>query len=407
MISPVAYCLVWFCIWGGVGLRQSRQALELKVLGETHFNNNSAHFLVSGSEFCYDVPQDDLLVGDEVIFTNHLKGVTPVCMFDEVNFNSASFNVLGSFSPSFQSAGLSSALSILFIAAIVLFYMASAGATSLIVDKLASSGRKNNHLARRMFWLVTVGALATTLLSSGGAEAVGVLQAAMIVCGLPCAVLLFYMMQSITLFCQSTVKSGKVKDYSFPEQPEFCFPVYGGMYNCFEYIASLGKVNVARVDLGMHQPSKEQVKEFFKGLFVPFISLHQVLTANYPANVKTNAVVVAAYTLLYVGWIMMLFASRSRDELNGLVWTLFVAAGGMLAFIRLGFRNRYNLHSNYVGDVLASAFFWPQVLSQMRLQPLPDMRPSKKQKISKVYQQVLAQNIGETYVDDADQELNA
>jgi BCCT, betaine/carnitine/choline family transporter len=407
MISPAAYCLVWFCIWGGVGLRQSRQALELKVLGETHFNNNSAHFLVSGSEYCYDVPQDDLLVGDEVIFTNHLKGVTPVCIFDEANFNSASFNVLGSFSRSFQSAGLSSAMAILFIAAIVLFYMTSAGAASLIVDKLASSGRKNNHLARRMFWLVTVGALATTLLSSGGAEAVGVLQAAMIVCGLPCAVLLFYIMQSITLFCQSTVISGKVKDYTFPEQPEFSFPVYGGMYNCFEYMASLGKVNVARVDLGMHQPSKQQVKEFFKGLFVPFVSLHQVLAANYPSNVKINAAVGAAYALLYVGWIILLFASRSRDELRGLVWTLFFAAGGMLAFIRQGFRNRYNLRSNYVGDVLASAFFWPQVLSQMRLQPKPDVRPNKKQRISKVYQEVLAQNIGDSPVDEADRELCA
>jgi hypothetical protein len=244
-------------------------------------------------------------------------------------------------------------------------------------------------------------------LSSGGAEAVGVLQAAMIVCGLPCAVLLFYMMQSITLFCQATIKSGKVKDYTFPEQPEFCFPVYGGMYNCFEYMASLGKVNVARVDLGMHQPGEGQVKEFIKGLFVPFVSLHQVLAAHYPANVKINATVVAAYTLLYVGWIILFFASRSRDELKGLVWTLFFAAGGMLAFIRVGFRNRYNLRSNYVGDVLASAFFWPQVLSQMRLQPMPDMRTNKKQRISKVVQEVLSQNIGETHVDDGDQELRA
>jgi BCCT, betaine/carnitine/choline family transporter len=406
MISPFAYCLIWFCIWGGVGLRQSRQALELKVLGETHFNNNSAHFLVSGSELCYDVPQDDLLIGDELVFTNHLKGVTPVFFFDEVNFNSASFNVLGSFSRSFESAGLSSSLlSVLFIVAIVLFYMASAGAASLIVDKLASSGRKNNHMARRIFWLVTVGALATTLLSSGGAEAVAVLQAAMIVCGLPCAVLLFYMMQSITLFCQSTVKAGKVKDYTFPEQPEFCFPVYGGMYNCFEYMASLGKVNVARVDLGMDHPSKEQVNEFFKGLFIPCVSLHQVLTANYPVNVKTNAAVVTLHTLLYVGGVIMFFASRSRDELKGLAWTLFFATGGLLAYIRLGFRNRYNLRSNYLGDVLASAFFWPQVLSQMRLQPQPDMRANKKQRIKKVCQVVLAQNIGEPAVDDADRKL--
>jgi hypothetical protein len=160
------------------------------------------------------------------------------------------------------------------------------------------------------------------------------------------------------------------------------------------------------MDLGMHQPSKEQVKEFFKGLFIPFVSLYQVLIANYPANVKTNAGVVALYTLLYVGATILFFASMSRDELKGLVCTLFLATGGMLAYIRQRFRSRYNLRSNYAGDLLASAFFWPQVLSQMRLQPLDDMRANKKQRI-KVVQEVIAQSIGENAMDDAEHELSA
>jgi choline-glycine betaine transporter len=42
-ITQIAYCLVWFCTWGGIGLRQSRQGLELEVLGEELYNN-SRHF---------------------------------------------------------------------------------------------------------------------------------------------------------------------------------------------------------------------------------------------------------------------------------------------------------------------------------------------------------------------------
>jgi choline-glycine betaine transporter len=50
-LAPSVSLMVWFCIWGGVGMRQSRQALELEKLGETHYNN-SAHFLADGSTLC-------------------------------------------------------------------------------------------------------------------------------------------------------------------------------------------------------------------------------------------------------------------------------------------------------------------------------------------------------------------
>ena len=65
--------LVWFSFFGGIGLRQSRQALELKKLG-TDFFDNAAHFQSAESTFCYNVPQEDVVVDGNVIFTNTLKG---------------------------------------------------------------------------------------------------------------------------------------------------------------------------------------------------------------------------------------------------------------------------------------------------------------------------------------------
>jgi choline-glycine betaine transporter len=32
LVAPVMYCMLWFGIWGGIGLRQARQALELVSL---------------------------------------------------------------------------------------------------------------------------------------------------------------------------------------------------------------------------------------------------------------------------------------------------------------------------------------------------------------------------------------
>jgi BCCT, betaine/carnitine/choline family transporter len=96
LISPTAYCLVWFCTWGGIGLCESRQGLELEVIGDQLYNN-SRHFLVDGSEVCYNEPQEDIVFGEEIVFTNSLPGVAPVCKFDTDHPDMAVFNVLHSF----------------------------------------------------------------------------------------------------------------------------------------------------------------------------------------------------------------------------------------------------------------------------------------------------------------------
>jgi hypothetical protein len=46
--------------------------------------------------------------------------------------------------------------------------------------------------------------------------------------------------------------------------------------------------------MGMDLPTRFQVVEFFKGVFVPFVSLNQVLTATYPQNPKTNLATTSA-----------------------------------------------------------------------------------------------------------------
>jgi hypothetical protein len=95
-LAPVFVSLLWVCIWGGTGMRQNRQAVELEKLGLDYFDN-SAHFLADGSDLCYIVPQEGIAVNDLTIFTNTLFGVTPVCKFDMERSSIADLNVLKSF----------------------------------------------------------------------------------------------------------------------------------------------------------------------------------------------------------------------------------------------------------------------------------------------------------------------
>jgi hypothetical protein len=47
-----------------------------------------------------------------------------------------------------------------------------------------------------------------------------------------------------------------------------------------EYLFSLDVVNTARIEVGMNLPTSFQVVEFFRGVFVPFAALNQVLHAT-------------------------------------------------------------------------------------------------------------------------------
>lgn len=83
---------------GGIGLRQQRQAIELEQIGIQHFSNPE-YFVVFPGSFCYKVPQEDIYnAAGELVFTNTLPGITPVCKFDWTNSELSWFNVMNSFS---------------------------------------------------------------------------------------------------------------------------------------------------------------------------------------------------------------------------------------------------------------------------------------------------------------------
>lgn len=340
----------------------------MELLGGSVFNDTS-YYLHEGSPNCYDVPQTDVVDGEgNVVFQNFLLGVTPVCQFDADKATDSSFNVLYSFSfpESFGGEGLGPALTILFIVSLAIYFATSSDSGSLIVDFLASNGRLHHHWLQRLFWAVTEGAVATALLSAGGADALGALQAASIVAGLPFCILLCYMMQSIALFCEQASKSDAIDFYQKSEQPEFPMPIYGGILNICEYMASLGQVHEARVEKGMDMPKSRQVTWFFLGLFVPGYCMWDILSSCYPRNVKSNLFVTAVYSIAYYLWIALFASVNSKGGLLGFGWAMFFAAGTILMAIRNGFRIRYNLRSNEIGDFISSCFFWPQVFAQMK-----------------------------------------
>jgi BCCT, betaine/carnitine/choline family transporter len=374
LLFPIMYTLAWFCTWSGIGFRQDRQALELQMLGTEHFNN-SAHFMTDGSSMCYDVPQESVIVDNTTIFTNFLPDVTPVCQLDysAEGFHSNVLNILSSFRfAGSTDHGPGVALVLLFALTCAVNLIASADSTSLMVDSLASSARKNYHWLRRLFWAGTVGALAISLLSLGGDIFQSAIESFLVVSTFPMLIIMCFVLHPILLLCRAADEDpdgGRHEsEYRVSTQAEFDMPIYGGIFNMVEYIVSMGKVNVARVELGMHQPTTFQITEFAKGLVLPFVSLHQVLSSTYPQSPKTNAILVAGYTFCFVAWFATwITSSQWYPGLGGLNWAFLVAMGVILGMVRSSFRAKYSLQSNVFADFVGSLFLWPQVLTQMRL----------------------------------------
>jgi choline-glycine betaine transporter len=370
LMVPLMYCILWFSVWGGIGIRQARQAMELESLGKEHFND-TLHFLQSG--VCYDVPQQDVFAevdGKEtLIFTNHLLGVTPVCKFDSGNQDGAAFNVLYSFSyPDDYDTGFGPFLTICFLFSVAVYFATSSDSGSLVVDFLASNGRIHHHWVQRMFWALTEGAVATALLNAGGADGLAALQAASIICGLPFTVFLLYLLQGIYEMCEQALDEDQ-ELFEFKGKA-FKMPVYGGIFNIFEYLFSFGSVHEARVAVGIDAPTKTHVHEFLQGLFLPMISVYQIQCSMYPkpAQGLFNMFFTAIYTSFHIIWIVLFAMTGSTPGLRAWGWTAYFINGVLVTGMKMHYRNTRNLHGNMIGDFLSSLIFWPQVFAQLKIE---------------------------------------
>lgn len=367
-MAPFLYSVLWFCTFGGTGLRQARQALELKELGALFFGTDE-YFLADGSTYCYDVPQQDVLNGTDVIFTNSLLGITPVCEFNSAESNQAWFNVMYSFSfPADGMEGFGPFMAGLSLVAVCIYFITSSDSGSLVVDHLASNGALNHHWVQRLFWAFTEGAVATALLLAGGSNALSALQACSIVFGLPFTLLVLWFCQSILRMCDRLVELGEsteIQDYILGKT--FKMSLFGGVFNWLEFIASLGAVHPERVALGMDKPTILQTSLFFPSLLVPFITLRRALLHIYPKQSDAGYVklLTVTYAVFHFLWVALFISAIKSRLFIAVAFSAVFINGCVLTGVRTAAREQLNLQGDTFSDFLASSFFYFQVLAQI------------------------------------------
>ncbi|KAG7354598.1 BCCT family transporter-domain containing protein [Nitzschia inconspicua] len=372
---PLAYTILWFSVFGGIGLRQSRQAQEMKALGMA-VGGSEDYYVNADIDYCYDVPQEAVSVNGSVVFENTLMGVTPVCEFNSAQSDMAWFNVLYSYSfPNDFTYGFGPFLSWLSLVALTIYFVTSSDSGSLIVDHLASNGFPDTHWTQRVFWAFTEGALATALLVSGGPDGLRALQAASILTGLPFNFFLVFM--CVTSYKMLVLAEQNNRDESditlkeaYRKHKTFQMPVFGGVFNIFEYVFSMGMAIPEARQKVMPFPNGTVTKNFFVALLVPFVPYHQLLSFVYPKprSKTSNMILTGIYATFHLLWISLFISMTVSRGFQAIAWTAFVLNGCILTHLRSSIRERYRIEGNLFHDLLMSTFVWPQVLSQLSVE---------------------------------------
>ncbi|WP_376723277.1 BCCT family transporter [Nocardiopsis alba] len=140
LFAPVVVSILWFGVFGGSGL-------YYELFGEGGFQD-----------------------GDEASAAFHLLDALPLAPI------------------------VATIASVLLIVVVAVFFVTSSDSGSLVVDTLTNGGDTKPVKLQRAFWAISEGGVTLILLVLGGTNALGALQAASVVTGLPFAVILVFML---------------------------------------------------------------------------------------------------------------------------------------------------------------------------------------------------------------------
>jgi choline-glycine betaine transporter len=343
LLVSFSYYILWFVLFSGGGIRMQRRALELEQLGDLKFND-TAYFAIPGRTHCFKPPLEPveyILDGTSYTYVNREPDVTSVCLYDSDSAK-AWFDYLRQFST------IGYGLCVLSVVCMFFFFITTSDSTSLVFDYLSSNGDEQHTWLQRCIWSLLQAALTIMLIWGGEAgSALSTAQALCIIASIPNMVML-------NLACANLLYS--FRSLEGDESKNFRMPMYGGIFDIFEFACSLGKMDPGRG--APAKPSGAVWSTFALSLFAPFYIMHRI------NREEPNRIAITAFTALcWVGWISCMAAQSWAVAFMFYVWlTLTIAA------TRYAIRAARGIRGNLLEDVFATFIMYPNVLSQVLFQ---------------------------------------
>ena len=386
MIVPTLYCVLWFGVFGGAGIRMQMQAEHMGLATTDH----PAAF--GNSKFSDTEPLGTNMKG----FSNANHNQAYVVHHNSHSKENMFYDQLSSYGGKGMAYGLTGWgwLCLLF------YFITSSDSGSLVIDMIGANGEQEPPLAQRIFWAVTEGIAAITLLAASDGDpsrALGGVQAVSVVCGLPFTIVLMYMAHALYIAC---LEEAGDMDENRPGWRTTCLTNLdaGGIAGGVTLGAILGAIVGASVGFttatqgakvgsvigfavgfpagAVMSKSKagSNIMNVFVAIFAPPITIWKVLSqvegsTGKGSDVLSKEKMVLMYTIisafaLYFGS-FLLICSIWEANLRMLAATLYLAFATVVSYTRYMTRTGLGIQQgDAMTDVCLSVLFYPLVLLQ-------------------------------------------
>ncbi len=153
---------------------------------------------------------------------------------------------------------LSTLLSMIAVAMVVVFFVTSADSGALVVDMLASGGKAHTPLWQRLFWSILIGLVAIALLLANGLKA---LQTATIASALPFSIVLLAAMWGLLRALKLDATKRSIRFQALPQTPNRMRP-QGGWQRRLRTLVNYPDMEEVRAFIsGTAQPAMESVAQ--------------------------------------------------------------------------------------------------------------------------------------------------
>ena len=301
LTAPIIYAFLWFCIFGSAGLKMERDAEKANIT-------------------CFST-----LGG-----TDSAEAANGLFRLSCRKTNDMWFDVLG------QYGDLGTFLSVVSLVSIILYFVTSSDSGSLVIDCLSANGDPEPPTIQRIFWALTEGACATSLLYAGGKNGLTALQSMSIASGVPYTILL-------CLMCVSLWRAVKMEEGDLDQ--------YGPQF-------TTGLLDV------LSNPTLPSVRKVLIAVVAPWYPMGKAAFKIGGSKGHQSVYMLALAAPFYL-WIVLMFLEHVVDGIWTVAWTVLFAFFAYGTAIRNAIREKYNINGNMVEDFFAVMLTYPFAAYQM------------------------------------------
>ena len=301
LTAPVAFSILWFCVFGGAGLKMERDAAIANITCSSPVGGGEATESLNG------------------LYRLSCRGKNDM-WFDLME----QYGRLGTF------------LSVLSLVGIVLYFVTSSDSGSLVIDCLSANGDPKPPVLQRIFWALTEGATATALLYVGGNEALTALQTVSIASGVPYTILLCFM--CVSLWRAVKIEAGDL-DVNGPQ-----------------FTTNLLDV--------LSIPTTDSVLKVFLSIVAPWYFMGVAAgEVERPNGRKWSHMLILA--IPFYAWIALLAMGLFVSGIGYVGWCVLFGFFAYATGIRNSIREKHGINGSMVEDFFAVSFLYPFAAYQM------------------------------------------